>query len=249
MVRAPVDSTSPFDGRIKSIIRFIIMETSRLFGVRIEKLEDTRYFWRDESSLMPDLQMHLRSTPGMISLRRGMYLYWLAFASGSGDIIEIGSWQGRSTIALAQACSDAKNGKVHAIDNFEGNSGTEKQYVINSEDLSDLKENFLLNIDRAGLSKFVKLYSMSSSEAADIVSKTVDSIRMIYIDGEHTYDAVKQDLDCYAPLLSKGGIIAFDDYSPRFDGVKRAIDEHLAANKDTYCRPVQDSNLLVLKKV
>ena len=36
---------------------------------------------------------------------------------------------------------------------------------------------------------------------------------MMYIDGEHTYDAVREELELYAPLLSPGGLLTFDDYS------------------------------------
>jgi cephalosporin hydroxylase len=36
-------------------------------------------------------------------------------------------------------------------------------------------------------------------------------IDFLLIDGDHTYDGVKQDYQMYAPLVSKGGIIAFHD--------------------------------------
>lgn len=34
---------------------------------------------------------------------------------------------------------------------------------------------------------------------------------LIFIDGDHTYEGVKQDFENYSPMLSKGGIIAFQD--------------------------------------
>jgi predicted O-methyltransferase YrrM len=34
---------------------------------------------------------------------------------------------------------------------------------------------------------------------------------LIFIDGNHTYEAVKKDFEIYSPLLSLGGIIAFHD--------------------------------------
>jgi hypothetical protein len=70
----------------------------------------------------------------------------------------------------------------------------------------------------------------------------------MYIDGEHSYDAVKEELELYAPLLSPGGLLTFDDYSSRYPGVADAIHEHLAAVGDDYVRPVQDDNFLVIRR-
>jgi cephalosporin hydroxylase len=37
------------------------------------------------------------------------------------------------------------------------------------------------------------------------------SIDFLFIDGDHTYDGVKQDFDMYSTLVAKGGIIGFHD--------------------------------------
>jgi predicted O-methyltransferase YrrM len=53
-----------------------------------------------------------------------------------------------------------------------------------------------------------------------------DSFDVAFIDGEHTYEAVRDDIACVEPLVVKGGVIAFHDYGEdRFAGVKQAIDE------------------------
>ena len=49
-----------------------------------------------------------------------------------------------------------------------------------------------------------------------------------YIDGDHTYEAVKADLHAYWRLLKTGGLLAGDDYGLAGwweDGVTRAVDE------------------------
>ena len=71
---------------------------------------------------------------------------------------------------------------------------------------------------------------------------------MMYIDGEHSYDAVKDELARYADLLSPGGLLTFDDYSARYPGVAQAIHEHLAEAGDRYVTPVQDDNFLVIRR-
>ncbi len=44
-------------------------------------------------------------------------------------------------------------------------------------------------------------------------------IDLLFIDGDHTYEGVKQDFEMYAPLVKKNGIIAFHDivvYPPEY---------------------------------
>jgi predicted O-methyltransferase YrrM len=233
----------------KAKVRRVVTMLAAQAGLRVEKLEDDATFVPGRSIWTTDLQRKFAGVPGMITLRRGMYLYWLALAQSiPGDVVELGSWQGRSTIALAQACADADNGMVHAVDTFRGNPGNTSMYVVGADDLSDLESNFRRNIARAGLTDRVTAHAMTSAEAAPAVAAAAPAVRFIYIDAEHTYDAVRQDLANYAELLAPGGLLTFDDYSKTFDGVVRAVHEHLDAHPDRYTLPVQDNNFLVLRR-
>jgi len=55
-------------------------------------------------------------------------------------------------------------------------------------------------------------------------------IHYIYVDGNHSYESVKEDLALYYPLLADGGVMGGDDFSGSFFGVCRAVlefvDEH-----------------------
>jgi predicted O-methyltransferase YrrM len=60
----------------------------------------------------------------------------------------------------------------------------------------------------------------------------------IYVDGDHHYDAVKQDLELYFPKVKTGGYIVCDDYhfaGNHDDGVTRAVDEFMTRG---VCRKV-----------
>ncbi len=55
----------------------------------------------------------------------------------------------------------------------------------------------------------------------------------IYVDGNHQYEFVKQDLETYYAKVKPGGIVAGDDYARKKDnwtqdGVTRAVDEIIA---------------------
>ena len=56
----------------------------------------------------------------------------------------------------------------------------------------------------------------------------LEPLDWVYIDGDHTYPAVRDDLAAFYELVKAGGVIAGDDYGMVGwweDGVRRAVDE------------------------
>ncbi|MFC1772741.1 class I SAM-dependent methyltransferase [Pseudomonadota bacterium] len=173
------------------------------------------------------------SIPGMITTKSGQLLYTLCYMQElKGDVVEIGSWQGRSASFLARAVENSKNGSFFAIDHFRGNVGKENYYVVGNEDLSDLKEGFLSNMKRIGLSESVHLYDMPNQQAATELKDT--NIRFLFIDGDHTKEGVEKDIELFFPNLMPGSIVVFDDFSKTFPGLIQAVDQliqHKAISK------------------
>ena len=68
---------------------------------------------------------------------------------------------------------------------------------------------------------FFKLFSKEAvKEIAD------DNLDLIYIDADHAYEHVKEDIKIWYPKVRKGGIVCGHDYDvPEWEGVKRAVDE------------------------
>jgi len=64
--------------------------------------------------------------------------------------------------------------------------------------------------------------SYSHLVAPFVAPETVD---FVYIDGEHTYDAVTQDIADWWPKVRPGGIMAGHDYNETNPGTKRAVNE------------------------
>jgi cephalosporin hydroxylase len=52
-----------------------------------------------------------------------------------------------------------------------------------------------------------------------------DSVNLVCIDGDHSYDAVKKDIQLYLPKVKRGGILCGHDYGGNWEGVIRAVDE------------------------
>ena len=155
---------------------------------------------------------------GMISHRAGEELFSLAYMQNiTGDVVEIGSFQGKSTFFLGSAVKLSGNGKMFAIDHFRGNLGKEKFYRVSKSDLSDLEEGFKKNINRANLEKTVTLFNEPMTSAVKHIED--HSVRFLFIDGDHTATGVSEDLELFRIKLKKKAIIAFDDYAPTFPGV------------------------------
>lgn len=55
-----------------------------------------------------------------------------------------------------------------------------------------------------------------------------ESLDLIHIDGDHSFEGVRADLHAYFPKMKRGGVISGHDYKARQYGVKRAVDEFAA---------------------
>lgn len=76
----------------------------------------------------------------------------------------------------------------------------------------------------------VVIWRKSSTEAAE--SLTDRQLDWVYIDGDHTYEAVKADLEAFRRVVVPGGVIAGDDYGTNgwwSNGVTKAVDEFAAS--------------------
>lgn len=184
------------------------------------------------------------SIPGMISSKVGQFLYSLCYMQDvEGDVVEIGSWQGRSTSFLARAVKESCNGEFLAIDHFKGNEHSKKHYQIGKEDLSDLEEGFKNNMMHLGLNEDITLLNMPNDEAVKLIQNR--KIRFLFIDGDYSLAGVSKDVSLFFPLLIKGSIIVFDDFAPECDGVVKIAD--ILLNKMTFSRYFSFGRTLVLK--
>ena len=153
---------------------------------------------------------YTNSIPGWISETDLQFLYDKAQEMES--IVEIGSWLGRSTHALLSGCS----GLVNAVDNWQGITDSTQNCTKEYADEHDVYNQFLRNLLNVG---HLNVYKMSSKEASVFFEDK--SIDMVFIDGDHIYEAVKQDIKLWLPKTKK--LICGHDYLTKWQGVVKAV--------------------------
>jgi MMP 1-O-methyltransferase len=154
--------------------------------------------------------------PGMLTLAEVDCLYQLGqFNQCAGVIVEIGSWKGKSTVALGRGAAKAHGEKVYAIDPHT--ILPDEGYFENTE------VDFLTNIKTAGVRQLVVPMVMTSAEAARGWDKP---IRLLWIDGDHRYEPTNLDFTLWEPHLVEGGILAMHD-TIRKEGPKRVLWERV----------------------
>lgn len=129
-----------------------------------------------------------------------------------GEIVEIGSFKGKSTVALGLGSKwiSEKKRTIFAIDPF-----------ITNGYYRDYYKEFESNILIYRLANYVSPIKKFSHEA---IEDCPESIAALFVDGDHSYAGVKRDIELYTPRVVPGGFIAFHDYTVYSD-VRRAVDE------------------------
>lgn len=135
----------------------------------------------------------------------------------AGDIVEIGSAYGRSTVCLGSGVKLSKNGKIFSVDPHIGGKGFREQ--LKDKDSYSSLDGFRENLKRFGIEAEVKAIVKTSEDA--LKSWSGKGIRLLFIDGWHTYDAVTHDIFGWEKHVVPGGLIALHDYQD--EGVRRAI--------------------------
>lgn len=131
--------------------------------------------------------------------------------------VEIGSWVGESAVALLDAIGS--EGHLWCVDPWEGNQDDWTRELAMGVNLRRLFEQ---NI--APFGGHVSALKAFSPEAAEHFDN--DAFDFIFIDGGHSYEQVKADIEAWLPKLRPNGLMCGHDYATReFPGVTKAVDE------------------------
>ena len=152
-------------------------------------------------------------------------------AKDGQHFVEIGAWYGQSTSYLAvEVINSKKNIKLDIVDTWKGseqmldpsNAAYDETLVKNGTIFPQFIQNMQPIIN------FINPIEKDSVTASMLYKDS--SLDFVFIDAEHKYEFIIQDIKHWLPKVKPGGIIAGHDYG--WDGVTRAINEIFG--KDRY---------------
>ena len=205
-------------------------------------------------------------------------LVWLS-TELDGDVVEVGSWCGRSAVVLAAAAKAAGSAKVYCVDLFpekndwkqnldgtysfevivDGNryAGNQEQTVWKEpfetqtsrvyDSYSGVYDCFKETVALRGMDDVVRSHR---GDLASFLDKSGSGLkcRLVFLDGDHGYKAVCDDIRNIDSHLVQGGWICFDDAFTCYEGVDRAISELIIANPSYECCQQMTRKLFVARK-
>lgn len=168
----------------------------------------------------------MRDAEGYLSEREARCLMMAAALSpAEGANVEIGSFKGRSTIGLAHVSSHYRLGVIVAVDPHTAPSVTDPDLKGGASTLNE----FRTNIKRAGMAGAVDERVMYSGALA---AKWDEPIRFLWIDGDHTYEGAKADVELFRPYLVPGALLLMHDVLGTHYGSLRVFIENVLGSDD-----------------
>ena len=141
--------------------------------------------------------------------------------STENKILEIGCFEGLSSVFFADNFLDNPNSSLTCVDPFLTiNNNDHKQFLQNNEEM-----NFDFNISICKNSDLIRINKITSDIFFENNNQTYN---FIYIDGCHEPEFIKRDMENSFNILEKNGIMWMDDYGGG-DGIqiKNAMDVFL----------------------
>jgi MMP 1-O-methyltransferase len=150
-----------------------------------------------------------RNLDGWLTDKEALGLYLTARKlPRNATVVEIGSWQGKSTYVLSKGL---RSGKVYAIDPFNADAGSDegsREIYLSKKGDHNLLEQFRKNMVDLGVMKNIVIKQGYSYQFHNDFEK----IDLLFIDGDHSIEGCKSDFELYAGKVVVGGFIAFHDF-------------------------------------
>jgi len=138
-------------------------------------------------------------------------------------MIEIGSYAGESTKVFAENFK-----KVISVDPFQ-NDYDPNDIACSYMDLTEVYNEFISTTK--DYDNITHIRKTSDDAIEDLRGVKVD---FVYIDGLHTYEQVKKDIQNYQKIVKKNSFIGGHDYHKVWSGVINAVDETLGKPDKTF---------------
>ena len=149
-----------------------------------------------------DLELIL-AIPGSTDSEEVSLLYELALHVTRGCIVEVGSANGRSTVALALGAKSGAGAAVYAIEPHEHFQG-----VLGGVFTPRNRATFFESLLRSDTVEVVRLVNLSSEVVAP---GWKEEVGLVFIDVDHRFRGVMRDFECWTTHLVEGGLMVLHD--------------------------------------
>jgi len=155
----------------------------------------------------PDALAAVRHVEGWMTDDQARRLWDRASAlPAPAQVVEIGSYRGRSAIVLARAAAPGVD--VVAIDPHAGNDRGPQQITGPVEEGQGDHEAFVANLRAAGVAGRIRHVRLPSDQALGQVEPAID---LLYVDGAHRYGPALDDIRRWGDRVRTGGTLLIHD--------------------------------------
>lgn len=158
-------------------------------------------------------------------MKRQYILERLISLHGFTSVVELGVWKGATMKHLVKTFPTIE---YTGVDLYEPQPDGKCETYIPGENGHkwDHDANYKSVIDflEKGRYNKARLLKMRTTEAANEFEDS--SVDLVFIDADHSYEGVRDDIRAWLPKVRKGGIICGHDFSEQFPGVIQAVQEH-----------------------
>ena len=166
----------------------------------------------------------MRAVPGFLTEREGRFLALIAAgAPADGVILEIGTFKGKSTVGLATIAQRYGLGPVVTVDPHTAPAPTDPDLAGQASSW----EAFTASVAAAGVADVVEAHRAYSRDVARGWNRP---IRVLWVDGDHTYAGTREDVALFGPHLVPGAVLAMHDVLHVYEGPVRVFVEEVLAS-------------------
>jgi hypothetical protein len=134
------------------------------------------------------------------------FAYDLVAALRPRVLVELGTDRGESYFAFCQAAAEQKTGtRCFAVDHWRGDAHA-----------GSYDDTTFLDVDAHNRAHYASFSTLLRSSFDDALERFApERIDLLHIDGHHTEEAVRNDLESWLPKLRPGGILLMHDIAMR----------------------------------
>jgi predicted O-methyltransferase YrrM len=144
-----------------------------------------------------------------------------AHPTASGAVLEIGAFRGKSTALLSKAAALTGDPRIVSCDplTWAQKNNAPAPQIAHAQLTGNLRS--------AGVLKQIEFHQMTSAELGATWNRP---LRLLWVDGDHSYAGTISDLQLFTPHLADGGILLMHDILSAWPGPNRAFIEEVLAS-------------------